>query len=469
MNKNAEELFKTVINNDFCSGCGACSIYNNSPFYMKFDENGRYIPFIKKDIFMENQNSKFPEICPFSDYGKNEDQIGELLFSNTENIKRDISVGYYLKNYAGHVIDDNIRETSSSGGIGTWIAEKILGKGLADYIIHVKPTEEGNKILFSYQISKTVEEIKKGVKSKYYPIEMSQVIKHVLENPGRYVFYGVPCFIKAIRLLSENDKIIKERIKYTIGLVCGHLKTDMFAKSMAWEMGIKPDELSTFDFRVKSDKRSSNYGVKASSTKDGKIFSKFSLSKDLFVSNWGHGLFKLNACDYCDDVVAETADISIGDAWLPEYTKDNLGNNIIIVRNTELLNIILENKNEFDLKEITVEDVYRSQAGGFRHKKEGLEYRLFIKDIKNEWRPKKRVKAKNGLSSKRKKIYEKRIQLKNESFFAFKKAVVLDEFDIFKELMNPIIKDYDKYFKTPFFIKLLRKIQGLFYFIYFIS
>src|SRR5699024_5729330 len=49
---------------------------------------------------------------------------------------------------------------------------------------------------------------------------------------------------------------------------------------------------------------------------------------------WGTGLFKANACDFCNDVTTELADISLGDAWLDEYKMDGLGNSIIITRST---------------------------------------------------------------------------------------------------------------------------------------
>jgi coenzyme F420-reducing hydrogenase beta subunit len=41
---------------------------------------------------------------------------------------------------------------------------------------------------------------------------------------------------------------------------------------------------------------------------------------------WGTGLFKSNACDFCDDVTTELADVSL-DAWIP-YNKDGLGNSV---------------------------------------------------------------------------------------------------------------------------------------------
>lgn len=39
------------------------------------------------------------------------------------------------------------------------------------------------------------------------------------------------------------------------------------------------------------------------------------------------------ACDFCDDVFAETADIALGDAWLPEYVQDGNGTNVVVTRN----------------------------------------------------------------------------------------------------------------------------------------
>lgn len=31
------------------------------------------------------------------------------------------------------------------------------------------------------------------------------------------------------------------------------------------------------------------------------------------------------ACNYCDDVFAECADVTCMDAWLPEYSQDHRG------------------------------------------------------------------------------------------------------------------------------------------------
>ena len=44
--------------------------------------------------------------------------------------------------------------------------------------------------------------------------------------------------------------------------------------------------------------------------------------KNLYCIRWEYGYFKYKACDFCDDIFAECADITVGDAWLSRYKKD---------------------------------------------------------------------------------------------------------------------------------------------------
>ena len=48
--------------------------------------------------------------------------------------------------------------------------------------------------------------------------------------------------------------------------------------------------------------------------------------------DWGAGFFQNPACDWCDDVVGETADVSFGDAWVEPYSSDGRGTNVMVVK-----------------------------------------------------------------------------------------------------------------------------------------
>ena len=49
-----------------------------------------------------------------------------------------------------------------------------------------------------------------------------------------------------------------------------------------------------------------------------------SVQKDtaLILGKFNAGAMMLNACNYCDDVVGETSDLTVGDAWIPKYDTD---------------------------------------------------------------------------------------------------------------------------------------------------
>jgi coenzyme F420 hydrogenase subunit beta len=446
-NFEIKELFETVVDGGYCIGCGACAAANGSPVEMNLDEYERFQATLVPGTNRSSPSISLESVCPFSAKSLDEDRIGEELFG------RDCSyrdrVGYYLANYAGYVSEGNFRDGGSSGGLGTWIAAKLIKENLVDGIIHIhphQPTAEDSR-LFKYQLSLSVEDVQKGAKSRYYPVEMSEAIEIIRHRPGRYAFVGIPCFIKAVRLLMRRDPLINERIKFCIGLVCGHLKSAAFAKLLAWQCGIEPDKILAFDFRKKlPDADANKYGIEVTGIKDGQIVTINSPVRDLYGADWGLGFFKYKACDYCDDVLAETADLSIGDAWLPQYLKDSRGTNVAVVRHPQIQKLLEQAIDAGDLKldRIDPDEVAKSQRSGFRHRREGLAYRLYLADKKRQWRPPKRVKPQaKHLDRSERQRFSLRILLAEQSHSAFKNATAGGQLSVFQERMVPLVQEYE--------------------------
>jgi len=332
--------------------------------------------------------------------------------------------------------------------MGTWILKELFDNNLIDGVIHVKENKDLNSpILFRYDISYSIDEIKKGAKTKYYPVEFSKVINTVKENPGRYAIVGIPSFIMAIRLLAENDETIRERIKFTIGLICGHQKSSKVAEAFGWQVGFKPGDLRHIDFRAKFPGRnSSNYGVKMDGLINGERKSIIKPIAELIGDNWGEGYFKVRASDFTDDVMNETADITLGDAWLPEYTNDSLGNNVIIIRNPEIDILVKDAMKNGKLKMDVVDKdvIIKSQAAHYRHTRDELSYRLYKKDKSKEWRPQKRVQASNNLPYFRKIIQHLREEISMRSHTIYKEAIELDDFEYFRKEIQKLSKKYKR-------------------------
>lgn len=424
-----------IIDNDYCIGCGACASVDSS-FEIGFDQFGRYQANVEKAS--ENSVQEVLDVCPFSNSGDNEDAIAEALYG--ESCSHDGELGYYDGLYAGCVVEGDFRSAGSSGGVLTWICCELLNLGLADYVLHVKEDSGNSKEkIFSYAVSSTPAEVREGAKSRYYPVEMSEVLKIVAQKPGRYILVALPCFVKAVRRLMGVNQIFKDRIVYCVGLVCGHLKSKAFADCFAWQKGIKPGRLEHVDFRVKlPGRKAGDYGVFLSG--DGKESTQ--PNRELLGHNWGHNFFRYPACSYCDDVFAETADVVVGDAWLSQYASDSKGNSVVVVRNRKIKAIVDQGiaDKRLRLNEEPVDVIVSSQAGGLRDRREGLAYRLFLRKKAKSPCPEKRVPA-SGHNAPliRRQVYRMRLRLEKASHTYWEQAVARDDLEFFRTKMGRLI------------------------------
>lgn len=388
-------------------------------------------------------------VSPILNDNDNEKDIAFSLYGNNEKISFDKRIGYYDSLYIGYVQEGTYRNNASSGGMGTWIFKELLDKKLIDYVIHVKKNKNPREdTMFKYAISASIEEVKEGAKTRYYPVEISEVMDIVKKTPGRYAVIGIPSFIYSIRLLAKQDKIINERIKFTVGLICGHQKSSKFAESMAFQIGIKPGNLLDIDFRHKIlDRTANEYGIKMTGIIDGEEKTIIKPKTELYGQNWGWGLFKPVSSNYTDDVFNETADIVLGDAWLSDYTSDSRGTNIVIIRNSvisELISNAIRDK-RLVMTEADKETIFASQAAHYRHTHDELSYRLYKLDEKTMWRPNKRVKASNReISNTRKKIQDLREELSSQSHIAYLRAVEKNDFTYFIDSLEPLVREYQK-------------------------
>ena len=375
-----------------CVGCGSCAER------MRWDRNG----FLKPERGTPVPES-FAQQCPFSPIAANEDEIARERFAGAAVV--DPRIGRFEAAYVGHVCEAAYRPNASSGGLTSWVAAELLRTGLVDGIAHVTPTDPSTGRHFAYRISRSVEELNAGAKSRYYPVELSRVLAEIRQRPGRYAIVGVPCFIKAIHLLRRVDPLIRERVTHTLGLFCGHMKSKTMIEGFAWQLGTELGQVEAIDYRIKDENRPANwYRAHLDLVGGGTAEQDWWHLAD---GDWGAGFLQNPACDWCDDVVGETADISFGDAWVEPYSSDGRGTNVVVVRSRELKEMIERARSgrRLALEPIDADFVARTQAAGLRHRRDGLAYRL-------TWRrgmvPRKRVEPSAKLPLRRKLVYRLR-------------------------------------------------------------
>jgi coenzyme F420 hydrogenase subunit beta len=462
--RGADELARTVIAGGYCVGCGACAAVADSPFEMRLNSFGQLQATLTPAA--ERADAPYTAICPFGADAVNEDVIADGLFAPHGAVPHP-SIGRHLATYAGHVNEGEYRDRGSSGGMGSWVLAELLRCGHVDTVINVQRVDptEGDPRLFKFEMATTDEQVLAGAKSRYYPVEMSQVLAHVRQHPGRYAIVGVPCFLKAVRLLARYEPALSERIVFCVGLVCGHLKSTRFGESFGWQMGIHPRDLKRIDFRHKLAGRPANqYGVEATGLIDGQMTTKILPTRELAGSDWGVGYFKYKACDFCDDVLAETADLTIGDAWLPQYVADSRGTNIVIVRHPVLHEMVRQAMADgrLSLEAIDADEVARSQNSGLRHRRDGLQYRLLMAQRRGEWHPPKRVPASAAaLSPVDRRRHEMRERIRDASHRVFALALERNDLNLFLSTMARETSAYRAATRQPLHRRVISRLRSM--------
>lgn len=396
----SQNVINTIIANELCIGCGICAgICPQNALVMKFNEYGEYVPYLENNC-LEGCRLCL-HACPFHD--NNENVLGTSLYGNTKDIKYLSETGYYLDSFVGYSSD--FRPNSASGGMATWLLTTLLRENVVDYVITVNANKDPDQ-LFQYTIFDDEKSILTSSGSVYYPVEMSQVIKTILDKPGRYAIVGLPCFLKGLRLASQKNKKLKERITVTVGLVCGQMKSTHYTAYLS-TLANAGGKLQKVNYRGKSpDKPANNYYFHCINENgdEGTIFLKDGVA-EAWVNRW----FTPNACNFCDDVFAELADVVFMDAWLPEYSSDSRGTNLAIVRTPFINDLILKCSKEklIDIDNISIEKVIESQQGVIDLKQKSLAYRLYLA-------------KKNGL-----KVPVKRVEMSNKMIFFKRQEIKL--------------------------------------------
>jgi coenzyme F420 hydrogenase subunit beta len=386
------DVISRIVSNDVCRGCGVCAgVCPSNALEMTWQGNGDRVPIKLREC--PPKCDFCLRVCPFNDQAYTESTLAEERFGAVPCIQHDESVGYYLSAYVGYSTIAAHRSRGSSGGMCTWTLEALLNTGQVDAVACVGRSDRADQ-LFDYQILEDIEKVRGAASSRYYPVDIADVVRQ-LQAPGpdkRYAVVGLPCTLKGLQLAMMNLPILRRRVVFLLGLVCGHLPNRHYTEYLARLSGVNPDQLETVDYRLKQGSdRASNYLFRAR-RQDG-IKAQPVPFRGRVSRAWGWGYFQHNACNYCDDIFAETADAVFMDAWLPEYEADPQGHSLIIARHPELLKLLEQGSKERTcrLNPVSINKVAASQKGLVYRKKVEIAGRLYRAERRQEWVPKKRV------------------------------------------------------------------------------
>ena len=195
---------------------------------------------------------------------------------------------------------------------------------------------------------------------------------------------GVPCLCTAVR----NSPRLRRRVPFVFGLACGMYQNSFYTEFLLAKSGIDRESVKNIEYRRKTDvgppsnfrfRATDNFGPGNEVAYQGL---PFYLGK--------HAFFRLNACNYCMDVFAEAADACFMDAWLPAYRHEPKGTSLVVIRSSEVGELLLQGQSEGELQinEISPEEIVSSQRGHVRRKRELIYMRRGLSEPKGYSRAK---------------------------------------------------------------------------------
>jgi coenzyme F420 hydrogenase subunit beta len=218
-------------------------------------------------------------------------------------------LGPWRRLFTGWATDERTRYLGASGGFATAIVQGALEAGVIDAALLCDSDPE-RPLRARPIVARTADEVAACRGSKYNAVATNLMLREVLDRPGRYALVGLPCHIQGFRQARERSRRLRERVVFTTGIFCGWTATPRATLVEALRAGLDPAHLARVSYRGPGWP-----GCLRFETQDGTV-------REAAFPAYFYRLvrsYTLPRCRLCPDGLAELADISVGDAWLPQY------------------------------------------------------------------------------------------------------------------------------------------------------
>ena len=281
-------------------------------------------------------------------------------------------LGGYVSNYIGYGNNRDIRKDCASGGLCSEILIHLLEDGAIDGAIVTKAAFDKGYGAETF-VAETPEEVLDAKSSIYAPTSPLAAIGRI-EPEKRYAFVGLPCHIQGLKKLMAADANVAKAVKFSLGLFCGRGVTSHATEFLLDKFAEGARDVKKIRYRGNGW--------------PGGLIVEYRNGRKYFIphnSYWPIYLGPYFFCPYrclaCSDFAAEYADISLGDAWLPEVTEtDSIGTSIAVVRNEKMDRHLkkMEKNGRIVLHPTTIEKVVQSQQGIILRKKHSVAHRIAL-------------------------------------------------------------------------------------------
>jgi len=358
----------SVVRNDLCTQCGACvAMCPHEVIEIERDEHWRFFPKVTSaEPCVKRCKSLCVEICS----GVHEDSSLWKIDPIVEKNYDEWCAGSVVKTWIGYSNDYGIRSRGTSGGIITGLLVYLLEKGEIDGVLLVGPNNS-HPLEHDIMIARTRKEIEDAWGSKYYPMPIGKLFRKLMNKNEKYAVVLLGCHMRALRLMERRIRLLRKSIVLRVGIICGYCSGFKATVDQAQEWGVKDlYQIKRIDYR--NGKWPGSVRIQAPEIDKSTVIYNF-LARLPLTTN--------HRCMICADLMNETADITLGDAWLKELTsRKDEGWSVMAVRNSAVIPMIerAQADGALYLEEVDTETFIRSQEKPMRYKKHSLKVRLWF-------------------------------------------------------------------------------------------
>lgn len=287
-NGTKEKAITSILNINNCTGCGACvSDCPKNALSLQQDKWGYYRSTMNVELCINC--GLCSNVCPALNLPQKTNKKEPPL-------------------YAFIAADENILESSSSGGIFSLLANEAFKRGGC-----VAGAAWTDDLHVEHILIENKEELHKLQKSKYlqsYLGDFDRKIKEKLDS-GRFVlFSGCPCQVTGLKsyLGKDYDNLI------TVDLLCGNSPSSEFFQKYLKDSF--PDGVKDYQFRYKKQGWNSDCLTIAISLNDGTKIERRGIEQDDYQKLFHPHVMCPPHCEQCKyQALPRYGDITIGDFW----------------------------------------------------------------------------------------------------------------------------------------------------------
>lgn len=347
-----------VIETGMCTGCGICeSLCPKRAIDLKLSARGLVEPVVDESLC--THCSHCLKVC-----GRFELDYAQLRDSAFSLGTFHPLLGQAMAYYRGHAADSDLRRRATSGGTITALLKLAFEMGMVDTAV-VTGSDPSDPLKTKPFVAHSVEQVLQVCGSRYAPSPVNRCIRDAIVS-DKVAVVGLPCHFESLRKAEAVHKDLKRRVVLRLGLFCSHNVSYMGTEFVRRRLRIPREEI--FSFRYRGDGWPSGIHVK---TRDGSEYHVPNLGS-FWMEMFSSFAFSPPYCFLCMDQTSELADLSFGDAWLPEVLdEDQLGESLLIVRSPVGAQLIREavERHVLELSELSPNRIVESQRWPLYFKK----------------------------------------------------------------------------------------------------